>query len=247
VACELVLGGRTVRYVLRQSSRRTLALQVDARRGVRVSVPLRTPPAAVEQFLQTHGDWLLRKLDALEQRPVAECLPVEDGVLFPLLGVPCRLRLGGAGRRPAWRMGADGLDELLLPASTKDPAATWRRALQQRALQWFGGRVAECCHRLNVPVPAVRLSSARTRWGSCSRVSGIRLHWRLIHLQPALIDYVVAHEAAHLIEMNHSARFWSVVASLYPDWQNARRQLHEAGRTLPLLGPSDDQPITRED
>jgi predicted metal-dependent hydrolase len=81
----------------------------------------------------------------------------------------------------------------------------------------------------------VRLSSARTRWGSCSARSGIRLHWRLIHCPPALIDYVVAHEVAHLVEMNHSPRFWAVVGSLYPDWSAARLRLHEAARTLPLI------------
>jgi hypothetical protein len=109
------------------------------------------------------------------------------------------------------------------------------RALQARALAWYHGRVEECCHRLALPVPPVRLSNARTRWGSCSVRSGIRLHWRLVHLRPALIDYVVAHEVAHLLEMNHSPRFWAVVERLYPGWREARAQLREATATLPVL------------
>ena len=68
-----------------------------------------------------------------------------------------------------------------------------------------------------------------------SRASGIRLHWRLVHLPPALIDYVVAHEVAHLLEMNHSPRFWAVVERLYPDWRVARRELRHAAAGLPLL------------
>ena len=109
------------------------------------------------------------------------------------------------------------------------------RALQARALAWYRGRVEEYCHRLDLPMPAVRLSNARTRWGSCSSRSGIRLHWRLIHLPPALIDYVVAHEVAHLVEMNHSARFWAVVERLYPDWRSARAALRAASASLPVI------------
>ena len=122
-------------------------------------------------------------------------------------------------------------------APSADPAAALVRALRQRALGWFAERVAAYCQRLGQPVPPVRLTAARTRWGSCSQASGIRLHWRLIHLPPALGDYVVAHEVAHLLEMNHSPRFWAVVAFLYPDWQAARARLREAARDLPHIAP----------
>ena len=84
-------------------------------------------------------------------------------------------------------------------------------------------------------MPAVGLSNARTRWGSCSSLSGIRLHWRLIHLPLPLIDYVVAHEVAHLVEMNHSPRFWSVVESLYPGHVAARKALRQAAAALPSI------------
>ena len=83
--------------------------------------------------------------------------------------------------------------------------------------------------------PPLYLSNARTRWGSCSRLSGIRLNWRLIHLPRHQIDYVVAHEAAHLLEMNHSARFWRVVEELMPDYDEAREALKHANRIIPAL------------
>ncbi|MCB1945628.1 MAG: M48 family metallopeptidase, partial [Thauera sp.] len=142
------------------------------------------------------------------------------------------LRLVSA-RAARWRA-ADGGEELLLPAGV-DPQRALVRALRARALAWYRGRVEEFCHRLGVPVSAVSLSSAATRWGSCSTRSGIRLHWRLIHLEPALIDYVVAHEVAHLAEMNHSPRFWAVVERLYPDWREARAALRRAAATLPVI------------
>ena len=84
-------------------------------------------------------------------------------------------------------------------------------------------------------MPPLALTSAGTRWGSCSRDSGIRINWRLIHLPAELGDYVVAHEAAHLVEMNHSPHFWQGVAHLCPDWQEAREILKRLGPDLPLF------------
>ncbi|AVZ79773.1 M48 family peptidase [Zoogloeaceae bacteirum Par-f-2] len=243
---RIVLEGRDIVYRLRRSARRTLALQVDAQ-GVRVAVPQHCTTAEAERFVAAHGRWLLGKLDALAARPRPRRFVAEDGARFALLGQPCRLRLAGTRRGARWRVGEDGHEELVLPAATPDAAAALIRALQRRALSWFAGRVAEYCYRLGVAAPAVRLSSARTRWGSCSRLSGIRLHWRLIHLDPALADYVVAHEVAHLVEMNHSSRFWSLVEAIYPDWRAARRQLRAAAATLPEIATGDDLSIDQED
>jgi len=82
-------------------------------------------------------------------------------------------------------------------------------------------------------MPPLALSSAQSRWGSCSHRGGIRLNWRLIHLPHAQIDYVVAHELAHLVEMNHSPRFWSQVGRLFPDYEAARDVLKALAATVP--------------
>ncbi|NMG63859.1 DUF45 domain-containing protein [Azoarcus indigens] len=243
--CRLVLEGREVVLTLRRSARRSLALQID-HRGPRVSVPYGLAQSEVERFVRSHTRWLLDKLDERSERPLPEPMSLRDGAEFPLLGEGVRLRIGPASpRQVRWRLGTDGREELWLPASAVLDR-TLVKALRARALAWFGGRVEEFCFRLNQEVPAVRLTSANTRWGSCSRSSGIRLHWRLIHLPPALSDYVVAHEVAHLEEMNHSPRFWAVVESLYPDWRAARQALRKAAETLPLIGGEPD-PTPQED
>lgn len=229
---SLLVEGTRVDLVLRRSARRSFALQVD-HRGARVSVPLRTPLGEVERFVRSHGPWLLDRLRAQAQAPQPQLLEAAEGVSLPLFGRALVLRLVSA-RAARWRGAADGGEELLLPAGV-DPQRALVRALRARALAWYRGRVEEYCHRLGVEVPAVSLSSAATRWGSCSTRSGIRLHWRLIHLEPALIDYVVAHEVAHLAEMNHSPRFWAVVERLYPDWRTARAALRRAAATLPVI------------
>ena len=85
-------------------------------------------------------------------------------------------------------------------------------------------------------VACIGLSSARSQWGVCTEGGPIRLNWRLVHLEPQLADYVVAHEVAHLKEMNHSKRFWAHVASLYPAWREAREELELKGAGLPIIG-----------
>ncbi len=239
LAHTIVIDGTAVELVLRRSARRSFALQVD-HRGARVAVPLRTPLGEVERFVHSHGRWLLDRLQARAAAPAVPVLKAAEGAAVPLLGRPLTLRLH-PGRSTRWRTGADGGEELQLPTAV-DPLRALLRALQARALAWFQGRVEEYCHRLGLEPPPLRLSSARTRWGSCSSRSGIRLHWRLIHLPPALIDYVVAHEVAHLLEMNHSPRFWAVVERLYPDWRAARGALRKAAATLPVIAsaPSAD-------
>lgn len=232
--------------MLRQSVRRSFALQVD-HRGARVAVPHGTPLVAVERFVLGHGRWLLDRLAARDARPEKQArLVLEDGASFPLFGRAAVLAFSSRGRRVEWRAAADGSEMLFLPPSA-DPARMLVRALRVRALRWFRGRVEEYCYRLGIPAPVVRLSSARTRWGSCSTLSGIRLHWRLVHLDPGLIDYVVAHEVAHLMEMNHSPRFWAVVEQLYPDWRPARRRLREAGQALPRIEAEDSNEFQQED
>ena len=231
-AHSLVIEGTRVDLVLRRSARRSFALQVD-HRGARVAVPLRTPLGEVERFVHSHGRWLLDRLRFRAAAYPAPVLNVVDGATVPLFGRALTLRLR-EGRITRWHPLIDDHEELLLPTAV-DPLRALLRALQARALAWYRGRVEEYCHRLGLPVPTVRLSNARTRWGSCSSRSGIRLHWRLVHLPPALIDYVVAHEVAHLVEMNHSPRFWAVVERLYPDWRSARAALSQASASLPVI------------
>jgi len=230
---QIHLLGRQVGYHLRRSARRTLGLTIDGR-GLSVAAPLRAPHAAVEAFLHAHDRWVLDKLSALAERPQPARRVVVDGLSFPLMGAPCRLTLSRGRAEVRW-MTADGGDEarLMLRCTVRQsPADRLKRALQARALAYFEGRVAEFALRIGVPVPPVGLTQARTRWGSCS-ARGIRLHWRLIHLSPDLIDYVVAHEVAHRVHMNHSPRFWALVAQVIPDVRGARAQLRQLGRTLP--------------
>ena len=231
---EIILAGQRVAYTLRRSARKTLVLRID-HRGLTVGVPLRVGLREAEAFIRSHAEWVVDKLHARPQpQPVERFDPV-DGAALPVLGEAWQLRVGRGNNRVLWHeQGPERILELALRAGA-DARQLLLRGLQQRSLELFTNRVEAFCLRLGRPMPAVGLSNARTRWGSCSSLSGIRLHWRLIHLPLPLIDYVVAHEVAHLVEMNHSPRFWSVVESLYPGHVAARQALRQVAAALPSI------------
>ena len=111
------------------------------------------------------------------------------------------------------------------PEAIRVAAHLW---LQRQALILFEARCAEFAARLGVRMRQLKLSAARTRWGSASADGTVRLNWRLIHFPVPTIDYVVVHELAHLREMNHSPAFWAVVASVMPDYADRRKALRAA-------------------
>jgi hypothetical protein len=226
---HIILAGRIVGYTLRRDRRR-LSMRIDEH-GLHVGAPRLVPLVAIEAFIEEHGDWVVQKLDEHIHQAAPRTLTIRDGARLPVLGEEFGVRLTSGANRGFWQD-----KELWLAARPgADLAALARRALQRRALEHFRPRLTEAVARIDRPVPPLALSSARTRWGSCSAMSGIRLNWRLIHLPPDLVDYVIAHEAAHLVEMNHGPRFWAVVERLCPDWRNARSELKRQGANLPLL------------
>ncbi len=228
-ARHLLINGRIVEYRLKNGARR-LTMTIDER-GLRIGAPSRLPLGEIEAFVQSHGDWVLKKLGELAHAVQPRHLTIKDGARLPLLGAETEVRVLPGANRVRWIA-----DLLVLEArADADLAQLAVRALQKRALTHFTGRLAEYAGRLDLAPPKLALSSAHTRWGSCSKQGGIRVNWRLIHLPPHLGDYVVAHEVAHLLEMNHSERFWDVVSSLYPAWKSARSELKQRATSLPIL------------
>ncbi|MGB0126480.1 MAG: SprT family zinc-dependent metalloprotease [Rhodocyclaceae bacterium] len=227
---HIALGGRAVSYTLIRSRRRTLALTID-HRGLRVGVPNLVAMGDVEKFIRSHAEWILRKLDAWSAERGPKPMDVCDGASLPVLGEQWVLRLAAGNNDSLW---IDAEMVLALPSGA-DARDSLRRALQQRALALFRARAAHLFRDETVELPRLALSNARTRWGSCSARTGLRFNWRLIHLPLPLVDYVVAHELAHLREMNHSAHFWHQVERLYPDYRLARKALRAHAVTIPHI------------
>ena len=226
---HLLIGGRIVDYRLKSGTKR-LSMHIDER-GLRINAPTRTSQNEIDGFVHLHGDWVLKKLAELANASQPRHVAVRDGTRLPMLDGEAEVRVLPGANRVRWI----GSQLVLEARADADLGQLATRALQKRALAHFGERLAHYCKALGLAAPKLSLSSAHTRWGSCSKHGGIRINWRLIHLPPPLGDYVVAHEVAHLVELNHSKRFWAVVDSLYPDWQTARGELKQRAASLPIL------------
>ena len=239
---ELVLDGRRVAFLLKRSRRKSIGFVVGIE-GLAVSAPKWVALREIDVAVREKGAWILAKL--AEQRERASRLDAarivwSDGAELRFLGEPIRIALdarhGLAAGEVALDVGPDtkgadsaaprslhvGLPRDASPERLRDAVQSW---LQREARAVFEARSAHFAERLGVRVTRLTLSSAATRWGSASASGAIRLHWRLIHFPLPTIDYVVAHELAHLLEMNHSASFWAVVRSVVPDYESARGQL----------------------
>jgi len=226
---SIVIAGQPVAYQLRRSQRRTIGLAID-HRGLRVGAPTRARIGDIEKLIHEHGQWVLDKLAAWRDRPAQGKLEITDGTVVFTLGEPLTVAFTDVGRS-RWQFGPGTL--YLRPDATHTASDLLEKALREKARTVFAERLAIHAPRLGVAPPPLRLSSARTRWGSCSHHGGIALNWRLVLIPLAIVDYVVCHELAHLKEMNHSPRFWSVVEQLCPDWKARRLELRQLARQIP--------------
>lgn len=234
---QVLLNGRLIDYTLYRRKRRTLGMLIDDR-GLVVSIPTRVSLRETEVFLHERADWIIEHLAAWARRPKPAAFEVADGTRFPMLGQTCTVHLSQGTPNAEWVQGVGSREVHLRVRPREAPRRALLRAVQNYALGYFGGRIEEYGWMLQqfkpqLKLPPLYLTNARTRWGSCSEISGIRLNWRLIHLPNAQVDYVVAHELAHLIEMNHSRRFWEVVELMYPDHRDAEAALKDAHDIIP--------------
>lgn len=225
------LGSNAVPYTLKRSARRTIGFSVGAA-GLAVTAPKWSLIVEIEAALKSKQGWILTKL-AQAQSNRSKQLQAQQrwahGESLPYMGTHVVLHVGSGTSLTRLQHGMFENETLLLSlgedaseAQIKDTAQAW---LQQEAKRVFAQRIPVFEALLNVKVQSWRLSSAQGRWGSASSTGAVRLHWRLIHFKPDVIDYVIAHELSHLREMNHSPRFWEVVESVVPNYKAAKAEL----------------------
>ena len=223
---QFMLSGQWIGYTLKRSLRRRgISFTIDEG-GLRVGAPWRASQRRIESLLLAHASWISVKLAAWDARRPPPFM-WHGGAVIMVMGEQVQLT-PVAERETTERDG----DQLYIPTIVDDPATLARHTLawlRGLAHAWFEQRTAHYAPVLGVATPIIQLSNARTRWGACHPSGRIRLNWRLIQMPPALIDYVIVHELAHLHEPNHSPRFWRRVGDVLPDHKIRRRTLRCEG------------------
>jgi predicted metal-dependent hydrolase len=222
-------GAAPIAVTLKRNRRaRRLVLSVDPGQAAPVLViPPHVSIGEAQSFLDSRAGWLERRLNALPPRTA-----FADGATIPFLGGALTLRHAAGARGAAWREG-----EALIVAG--DPRHLARRAtewLKRAARAEFARRAGEKAALIGRPAPRVAVGDPKRQWGSCSAGGVLRLSWRLVLAPGEVVDYVVAHEVAHLAEMNHGREFWAAVARLTPNAGAARTWLKRHGHGLLRYG-----------
>lgn len=216
------IGNPPIDVTVRRSSRaRRMTLRVSRLDGrVTLTLPRRVAEAEGAAFLAEREGWLRRHLAEIvrPERPVF-------GMSVPVEGVP-RLLLPG-DRRPEL-----DADRLLLPGDPERVAPRLAGFLKALARERLAAAADRHAATLGRSYRRLTLRDTRSRWGSCSVAGDLMFSWRLVMAPPEVLDYVAAHEVAHLARMDHSPAFWAVVAGLCPDYARHRRWLAENGAAL---------------
>lgn len=231
---EVVHGGVTHRVVVKRvATARRLTLRVRSADGAAVlTMPPRASLRSARDFAVRHAAWIGARLAALPGR-----IPLTPGTLLPLRGLDHRIALDATTlRRCQPGLGADGAPVLRLSPRLADPEAAVRTFLIGEARRDLAAAVARHAAAVGRPVAGITLRDTRSRWGSCSSRGALNFSWRLILAPPLVLDYLAAHEVAHLVHMDHSDRFWQVTRGLAPAMDEAEDWLKRHGPALHRYG-----------
>ncbi len=234
---EIALDGEPhqVRLCRNRNARRYI-LRVDAaRRAIVLTMPTRGSAREAHRFVARHENWLRTQLARLP-----EAIPFVHGAVIPFRGTPHLVRHNPGKGRVVRLVEPDGDAPPALDISG-DPRHLPRRLtdwLKKQARQDLTARVADHAERLDVIPGKLSMRDPRSRWGSCAANGALSFSWRLVLAPPGVLDYVAAHEVAHLREMNHSADFWALVAQTCTDTARAKSWLKAHGRDLHGIGTS---------
>lgn len=208
-----------------------LTLRIDAGgRGLRITVPPGLAPGEVERFLDNHQGWLEERLAKLPDRP-----QVRPGISLPLRGV-AHLIVHEPGRRGTVSIGEEaGKPALVVHGDRRHLPRRLADFLKREARRDIEALVARHTATVGRPAKAVRFKDTSSRWGSCTSQGSLSFSWRIMMAPPTVIDYLVAHEVAHLIEMNHGPKFWALCRRLCPRTDEARAWLKRNGGALQAI------------
>nr|WP_246317592.1 SprT family zinc-dependent metalloprotease [Hyphomicrobium methylovorum] len=224
--------------VRRHPGARRLTLRVSrTRRAVIVTLPLQCDLDEAGTFLHRHIDWVRARLDSLPNQ-----VPFENGAAIPLRGEPHTISFSGGIRARdagiAIRNTRSTLPAIVVAGPTDLAPSRLTRWLWKEAQSDLEASVAHHANLLSLEAKRVVVRDQTSRWGSCSTTGALSFSWRLVLAPGFVLDYVAAHEVAHLAEMNHGPRFWKLVNKICPEFETAKQWLQVLGPDLHRYGPS---------
>jgi predicted metal-dependent hydrolase len=235
-------GGEVVSFAIERTTRRkTVAISVGYD-GIRVLAPADLDDSRIVGIVRQKGPWVLRKQAGYRELGGAPLVrEFVSGETYLYLGRQYRLRILPTPETVVSRITARGL-ALMAPVPAELDASLRKVAIRSALRHWYRDRakahlptrVAAMANLLGIPTPSVRIVDQSKRWGSCDAKGHIRLNWRLIMAPTSLIDYVIAHEVCHVLEHNHSRRFWRSLETIMPDYESRVKKLDRAGYLLSL-------------
>lgn len=216
-------------YRVVYSKRRTLTITVERDRSIVVKAPEGVTPEKIREVVESRKLWLFEKTrHAQKYRPLPHPPGKEmvTGESMPYLGRQYRIELVDSGGEIRFEQ------RFLVPRALADKSAAFRAWFMARAEEKILPRVALHAKNLGVTCKATKIGNGKYRWGSCTPSDNVILNWRLIKAPMFVIDYVVVHELAHLIEPNHTPRFWNIVKAQAPSMEKAKAWLQKHGALL---------------
>ena len=215
-----------------RSRRKTYSLEVTRKGELLVRAPLFMTDRQIEKIVLEKSEWIVQKMELVRRRQAEAPLHTfQDGEQFPFLGENYPL-MKKSGQKTALSFADHTF--VLDSRHLQTAASIFESWYRKQARIHFSARISELAPGLKLQPNVLRISSARTRWGSCSTRGTISLSWRLIMAPPHIIDYVIIHELIHLRHPNHSAQFWAAVETHYPNHKAAKLWLKTNGAALSL-------------
>jgi predicted metal-dependent hydrolase len=217
--------GQTFKVALkRRPTAKRITLRVSNATGeVVLSIPERTDVGLAQKFADSHSQWIATRLAKVPER-----VPFEPGALVPFRGVPHRI--------VHWSTGGAGEPIIAVAGEAAHVARRVRDFLEAEAKRDFAAAVKRHTAQLGQPAKRITVRDTKSRWGSCSANGALSFSWRLIMAPPFVLDYLAAHEVAHLRELNHSNRFWKLTYQLCPRTDEAEAWLKTYGSALHRIG-----------
>ncbi len=228
-----VVAGRSLPLRIVENRRaRRLTLRIDSGgRGLRVTVPPGVAWREVNRFLSRHQDWLEKHLAKVPVRP-----NVRPGIKLPLRGVPHRIVHEPGTRGTVTVSKKTGEPLLIVHGERQHLSRRLSDFLKRQAKRDIEALVEKHTTTIRKRAKAIRFRDTVSRWGSCTSEGNLSFSWRIMMAPPAVIDYLVAHEVAHLKEMNHGAKFWKLCEQLCPETERCRAWLKRNGGALQAIG-----------